>query len=201
MDLKSLSGNRKKRLLIAVILVAVILAAVLGATAYARYIRRSTEEENKLSPAKSVIPEIIEKFDGNVKENVYFNVGHTNYPVYVRADIVFTWKEKGKDDGLLYFEKPIEDEDYILKLNSKDWVYNDADGFYYYKYPVKSEGSTTVLIEKCEPNTTFIDENQGREYTLNVEVIVQTVQAVGHTDDNELMSVEDAWNWTPDQRT
>lgn len=191
MNLKGLSEKRKKLILISLIMVFVI--SVIGAAVYARYIKSSDEAVNNFSPAHSILPTINEKFEENdklLKENVTISVGETDYPVYVRAAIIFTWKEKGNNDGPLYFKKPKETVDYTLSCNDTDWVYNSEDGYYYYKYPVASGGTTAELIESCSPSGT-----PPEGYTLSVDIIAQTVQAVGHTDGAEnIMSVEDAWD-------
>ena len=104
MNLKGLSVKRTKLILISLITVFVI--SVIGAAVYARYIKRSDEAVNNFSPAHSILPTINEKFEENnklLKENVAISVGETDYPVYVRAAIIFTWKEKDDEDGPLYF--------------------------------------------------------------------------------------------------
>lgn len=192
---KGLSKKRKNLILIALITIFVI--SVIGTMVYARYIKKSNETVNNFSPAYSILPTINEKFEENnklLKENVTISVEKTDYPVYVRAAIIFTWKEKGKEDGPLYFKKPEEKVDYTLICNNTDWVYNSKDGYYYYKHPVASGGTTSNLIESCSTNVT-----PPEGFTLSVDIIAQTVQAVGHTDGAEnIMSVEDAWDWVPD---
>lgn len=206
MEQKGLSVKRKKLALTAVIAIAVVM--VFSAVVYARYIRNSNEVENKLSPKASVMPGINEVFENNIKKDVSISVGDTDYPVYVRAAVVFTWKlekQTDEDNGFLYFKKPESGTDYELKLaENNNWFYSDpaskGDGYYYYKKPVASGGTTDILIEECTQKRTMTDE-QGNTYTLNVEIITQTVQAVGHTDDGKFMSVEDAWKWKPDTKT
>lgn len=163
----------------------------------AYFVRNSGEVTNNFTPADSIQPTVVEKFENNEKSNVYFEVGKTDYPVYVRAEIVITWQKK---DGTVYFSKPIEDSDYDLNLilsesgSTTGWVKGN-DGYYYYQTPVESDGKTSVLIEKCVP----IGKGPTSEYTLNVEIIVQTVQAIGMTDGNgtnpttEIPAYKDAW--------
>lgn len=199
MKLKDLSKKRKKQLLIA--LIAVLVISAVGAAVYARYIRSTNEDKSDFSPAHSIPLTINEDFSNNVKQKVSISVGDTDYPVYVRAAIIFNWKQEG-DKGLLYFKKPVSDIDYKLEWNAAKWEFSDpdngGDGYYYYKHPVSSGGTTDYLINKCEQLNAFTDE-LGNEYTLNVEIIAQTVQAVGHTDDDTLMAVEDAWGRKPGQ--
>lgn len=176
------------------LLIVLLAAAVVTSSAIAYFIRNTGEVTNDFSPAGSVNPEINETFDNNVKENVSIKVGKTGYPVYVRAAIVITWKDK---DGIVYFSEPTKDTDYTITLNAPDWEQKD-DGFYYYidstksdnpLMAVQSDGSTKELIIECEP----LNDAPADGYTLSVEIIAQTVQAVGTTDDDLKDAYEDAW--------
>lgn len=199
MALKGLSKKRKKQLLIALTAVAVI--AALSVAVFARYVRTSNEPKSEFSPAHSVQPQINESFANNIKENVTVSVGNTDYPVYVRVALVFNWQIAGSDNGFLAFAEPKSGEDYLLTLaQNSNWVYSDpqtgGDGYYYYTKPVESGGSTEKLIEKCTQLKTYTDD-QNNTYTVNLKIITQTVQAVGHTDDDKFLAVEDAWDKNP----
>lgn len=199
MVLKGLSKKRKKQLMIA--LIAVIVIAAFSVAVYARYVRTSNKAKNDFSPAHSVQPQVNESFENNIKENVSISVGNTDYPVYVRVALVFNWQIAGSDNGFLAFAEPKSGEDYSLTLaQNSNWVYSDpktgGDGYYYYTKPVASGGSTEMLIKKCTQLQTYTDD-QNNTYTVNLKIITQTVQAVGHTDDDSLLAVEDAWSWTP----
>lgn len=173
------------------LLIVLAMVAVVSGTISAYYIKNAGKVTNTFTPADSVQPEVVEDFDGNVKENVYVKVGNTGYPVYVRAEIVITWQ---KEDGTVYFANPIEDSDYKLDLilseagSTTGWVKGN-DGYYYYQTPVESDGKTSALIKKCVP----ISKGPTSEYTLNVEIIVQTVQAIGYTDGENSKPVIDAY--------
>ncbi|MCH5317508.1 MAG: hypothetical protein J1E05_05980 [Eubacterium sp.] len=182
-----------------------MIVAVVATSVFAAYLKNSVEVNNTFIPADSVTPEIIEKFeefDNTVKKDLYFKVGLTEYPVYVRVAIVYTWQN---ESGIVYFSKPTEatpifdneneiigyNGDYTISLNTgatDDWVLRD-DGFYYFKSPVESNGKTSVLINECRQVNAAPIEG----YTLSVEVIVQTVQAVGSTDTPDNSPGIDAW--------
>lgn len=183
------------------LLIALAVIATMTVSVSAYFIRNSGEVKNKLIPAASVIPEINESFNERTKENVCFDVGNTGYPVYVRAEIIVTWKNA---DGVVYFSKPLEYTDYSLTINGDYWKKGE-DGYYYYwnkdtdlPIAVESGGSTEVLINRCRQIGQGEDLPEG--YTLNVEILVQTVQAIGHTDgDGEdpatmIPAYEDAWD-------
>ena len=174
------------------IVIVLVLLSLIVASVFAAYYKETLELNNTFKPAVSIKPDIEETFtenDNELKEDVYFNVGKTEYPVYVRAKIVINWQNSEK---IIYFS-PVSKDDYGIDLNvgeNGDWVLQ-KDGFYYYKYPVPSEGNTTNLINKCWQ----INPAPADGYTLSVELIVQTIQADGSTDDDKASAWEDAgWN-------
>lgn len=202
------------------LLIAIAAIVLLTVTVSAYYIKISEEVNNTFSPADAVTPNINEEFSGNNKQNVYVEVGNTGYPVYVRAAIIITWKKdvEESDDsgnvtttsGVVYFDEPSEASaidhvdpdtgttsteyvgDYVLLLNLEDWDWNSDDGYYYYKKRVESSGRTSNLINLCYPL-----ENGPDGYTLSVEIIAQTIQAIGYTDETnpkgEIPAYQDAW--------
>lgn len=212
--------KRKNRILLVVGVVVVLLLAGTMTGIYARYIRYSNEAVNTFSPASVSNPEVSETFNGNVKKDVAITVPDNGYPVYVRAKIVITWKMKspeyqnGSDQKwLVHYKMPEEEHqvlgengeplldddgkyvwegDYVIDLASEDdgWKYDRNDGFYYYTKPVDSGKTTAILINSCTLSE-YADPPTG--YTLSVEIITQTVQAVGWTDDNMSQAYQDAW--------
>ena len=185
-----------------IVIILLVTVALLATFVGALYLKKTGDVKNTLSPASSIPPGIEEDFDYETKQNVYFEVGETGYPVFVRVAIVITWKN---DEDIVHFTKPVKDVDYELRLkiaSDDDWFYRGEDGFYYYKKPVESEGHTSVLLELCRVlNTATAPEG----FTLSVEIIVQTVQAVGYTDGetegdtikpgSEIEAWRDAWGW------
>ena len=205
-----------------------IFSVMFTTLVFAAYIHDAGKVVNEFNAAVSTNPTVTEKFDDYVKEDVQFNVGNTNdYPVYVRAKYVVTWQKKNPEydaetnpnvaEYLTYFKLPLtnqkdpKDDDYEIKLNfdvgenGGKWKAGD-DGYYYYidsnnaLKSVVSGGLTDVFIKECKQ---LKDPPEGAEgYTLSVDIIVQTVQAVGYTDvpgatDPRETGVEawkDAWN-------
>ena len=184
------------------LVVALVLVTAVAVPVFARYIKQTNMVTNTFSPADTSDPVIEEDFKDNVKKDVCVSVGELKYPVFVRATIVITWKDA---NDIVHFQKPVENTDYELVLGEDDWDYNAKDGYYYYKYPVPSKGKTTALIKSC---TQLPDAEPPEGYTLSVEIIAQTVQAVGFTDgdgsdpDTEIPAYQDAWetSWTPSER-
>ena len=178
-----------KHKILCYLLIAVAIIAVITASVYAAFFKSSGAVKNTFAPAVSKIPDIQEAFDGNVKKDVKIAVGETQYPVYVRAALVFNWQDKDDTNEVVYFSQPVEGEDYTLTVNDAKWKLKD-DGFYYYSDPVASKGETEALIFECKP----IKDAPDADYTLSVKILAQTVQAVGHTDEDTKTAVEDAWN-------
>lgn len=177
--------SKRKRIL-PVILAVLLIAAVTVATVYA-YLKTSTPAVTN-SFSADVDPDITitESFKDDVKSNVAVKVGDTGYSVYVRAVIVVTWKNAENGDVLA--TKPVAGTDYEISLNTSDWF--EKDGFYYHEEPVPSKGTTADLIISCKP----IAGKTPAGYGLNVEIVAQTIQAKGNTDDtSETPAVTDAW--------
>ena len=145
---------------------------------------------NTFTPDTAGQPTILETFENNVKSNVAVDIGTPGYAVYVRVAIVATWQK----NGAIHWEKPVggtvddTDIDYVLDWNDADWFYNPNDGFYYCKAMVNSGQDTAVLIKEC------YQKQKGPDgYSLHVEIIAQTIQALGSTDDGDTPAVTDAW--------
>lgn len=172
--------------------VILILLAILGLTigSVVAYLSTHTDAvENKFlndEPTKPVVLE--DAFSGTVKNNVKVDIGDPGYAVYVRAAVVVTWKDK---DGNVMGVSPVAGTDYSITYNTDDWVLG-ADGFYYHKKAVNTGDDTEVLISTCSP----VDGKTPGGYGLNVEIIAQTIQALGTTDSGDVPAVVDAWGIT-----
>lgn len=181
----------KRKILLFSLLALIVLVATVTLV-YAYYIHRSNDLVYEFSPATSVEPVVEESVNTYMLDgsgtNTAIAVGETNYPVYVRAAIVVTWQRQDDNgDYEVYFKQPVEDVDYKIAIG-ENWNKN-GDGFYYYSTPVSSNGTTTDLISDFK----VIDE--GDRYELSVEIIVQTIQAIG-SDESGVPAVMDAWGWS-----
>lgn len=126
--------------------------------------------------------------------------------------------EDETDDWDVFFALPVEGEDYTLKLVSsangswetlkkEDGEDDDDDGIYYYTSRVESSGKANgsepnkiPLIEECK----LQDEANppAEDCMLSVKIIVQTIQAIGYTDDpddtgKDVPAWKDAWKNAP----
>lgn len=170
-------------------LVAVMLILSLAAAKVFAYLKQSAgKAENTFLSEQSVTPQINETFNGNEKSNVSVFVGDTGYSVYVRAAVIITWKDSS---GNVLAETPsLLRQDYEISYNLKEngWFYGN-DGFYYYSIPVESGSSTDTLINNCKP-LSGAPENG---YSLDVEIIAQTIQSAGFSDAGDVPAVTEAW--------
>lgn len=189
--MKKRRSNGKNKRRAAVVLIALLLFATAVPASIFAYLKLSGYNvKNSFNSDSSETPSVNEKFENNVKENVRVNVGATDYSVYVRAAVVVTWKN---DSGNIYSLHPVNGMDYEIEyaLSQDGWFRGD-DGFYYYRTPVQSGGTTTELIKKCTQLS-----NSPNGYFLDVQIIAQTVQSAGTTDGDsdgkEIPAVVDAW--------
>lgn len=126
-----------------------------------------------------------EKFDNQIKENVKIkNTG--DIPAYIRAKVVVTWKD---EDGNVYGQAPIEETDYSIQYNEKDWK-QDGD-YWYYDEPVapvtENNCYTPVLINSCSP----IADQTPEGYHLSVEILAEAIQS------EPIKAIQEAWGYTP----
>ena len=197
---KYLAANARRGLPLSAIVLIFVAVLCLGIGSVAAYLSTHTGAvENKFRNDIPTDPAIIEDFDGNTKSNVKVRVGealtpedprYPGYSCYVRAAVVITWKD---NSGNVLGTAPVASTagnpgDYFIDYNTNDWIlYND--GFYYHKTAVNTGGETAVLIRNCYPES---GQTPGG-YQLSVEIIAQTVQALGSTDSGDVPAVKDAW--------
>lgn len=163
---------------------------LIGAVSVSAYLFASNDPaKNEFTAATEPSISITESTDNplTLKENVAVDVGNPGYAVYVRAAIVVNWVDK---DGNVYSIKPVLGQDYEMSLNTEpvgSWLYNGSDGYYYYMYSVFAD-QTDVLITSC-----YQTAAAPTGYSLSVEIIAQTIQALGTTDMDDTPAVTVAW--------
>lgn len=180
--------NRKLRNVTLVLAALLVISAITagGVFAYLRTVSDPVENDFVLAPEKDPLIEESVNDPLTVKKNVKVDVGETGYAVYVRAAIVITWKDG--ENGNVLGQPPAKGTDYEMTLNTVDWF--EYEGFYYYKAPVNSGGETAYLIESVKLKDGI---TAPKGYGFNVEIIAQTIQAAGETDDTDIPAVTDAW--------
>ena len=170
-----IGGSGKKALILMVSLVAILAVSVGGVLAWLA--TSSNDVTNTFAPGDTEI-EIEEKFENNVKSDVK-GINKGNIPVYIRANLVFTWKDSAGN----IIEKPA-DATLTVDHGNGDWV-KGSDGFWYYTKPVAVKGSTTNIINKAT-----IEFPEGKGYKMDLEVMAQSIQA------EPKGAVEGAWGVT-----
>lgn len=207
------NNSRKKNKKYLVVVVSLALVLALGViTAFAYLSGKTGSVKNTLLADVDPDPTINETITPTsgpgypVKEDVSVSVGDNAYTVYVRAAIVVNWTKEIQDENdniiqLVHSDIPQLGTDYTLDLNlaNGDLAENQwrlgSDGYYYYTSPVAGNGTTTVLINEATQIWNGGSPYPVREdgYVLSIEIVAQTVQAIGTTDDYNVLAVVDAW--------
>ena len=171
---------------LALILILVAVASLTTGVVVA-YLSATTDAvSNTFVPDKPTNPSVTETFNENTKQNVSVNVGEPGYAVFVRAAVVVTWQDKS---GNVYGKAPEAGVDYTISYNDTYWFLKD--GFWYCTESVAS-GNSPVLIYTCAP----VDDKAPDGYALNVEIMTQTIQALGTTDEDNTPAATNAWGVT-----
>ncbi len=228
------TSSPKKKTMIGIIIGAFLALAV---TASAAIAIQMLPVKNYFKSAGSTPPAVVESFDGTVKSNIAIQ-NDSDYDVYVRAKLVFTMKDslgnvlgylpqgvevgdEGNHDVSSYEytydlgDNTIMDEANYTTPTEGKWIYNEADGFYYYSSPVAgnisskeaADRQTTVLMENITVNKNSKMLKEYSDYSLHVEVLSQFVQVAGSTDilggdgkynptEDGVTPIEDAWGAT-----
>lgn len=120
---------------------------------------------------------------GTVKENVKIkNTGDTD--AFIRVAVVVNWMS---EDGRVWAQKPIIDEDYQIVFKPKDendvviWEKGN-DEYWYCKKEVAPEETTGILIEEA---TQLKPAPDG--YYLSIEIVASAIQSSPDT------TVENQW--------
>lgn len=183
---------RKTKILAALLLIVILVIAAVGAV-FGYLSAGSGQVSNTIAPATDPDPTVVATTTGvpNPEYGFSIDIGNLPYAVYVRVAVVINWQNNA---GEVYAAAPVLDTDYTMDWNSTDWV-RDANGFYYHKKMVASNSELTQLISAIAEKA---DSNAPEGYDLHVEFIVQTIQALGGTDDYDTPAVTKEWGVTVD---
>lgn len=220
--------KRLAPLLITFAVLALVAAVAVPTIAYYIINANSDNEDGgDYIPAESGNPSFILDYENNKVENVSIGVEDNGYPVYVRVAILITWQkpaecdnpndcdctdctecvERGEEgaesmecpkcngEADVYYVTPDKDTDYTIDFNYNSW--EKIDNYYYFTSAVASGHTTDVLINSC----TLAQDRRAEipdEYVLSVEIIVQTIQAIGSTDSGNTSAWRDAWEKGPE---
>lgn len=140
------------------LLIAAVCAAMVGGGVYA-YLASSDQAINRI-PVGVDRTEIVERYDPPAKleagisfpkEVKISNTGKV--PCYVRIKPLYT------DEAALEYAS--------VDYNTSDWVYDNSDGYWYYKYAVDPGGLTSPLF-----TTVTIDKNAAEDEIKDFDILV-----------------------------
>lgn len=184
------AANHKKTILLTVLAVlsAVSIMSVGPTYAYLK-MNGASKAENSFSAAPNV--------ETTLNSDYSVTVSDSGYSVYVRAIISVSWQNS---EGQYFGVSPVNGVDYSLSTGD-NWGTPDGNGIYYYNAAVESGGTTDPLIESysainAHPQDSGLDQSELNQYSLVIEVRVQTLQTIGVSDDG-VPAPEHAWGWTP----
>lgn len=174
-------SQHKKQILLAVIAM-ISLTAVLSVGPIYAYLKMiSAPAVNSFDVSPAVNPVVNADYTVSVGDNSN-GADDTGYSVYVRAAVVVTWQNASGD---VYGSVPA----CTIPINTSYW--KQYGNYYYYNETVPSGGSTQAILTGAVTATEAAPEG----YALHVDILVQTIQAVGTKNGNK--AVVDAWGVDP----
>ena len=193
--------SRKKKNTLKLAGIALLAAAMVGVGATGAVIRHNVSLKNVVK-TPTVQVSVDEDLKGDVEEwkkpkKVSFK-NEGNADVFIRVSVSETWE---KDGELLANTNTAGDGESIVKMFNKDnvlanklfpesdWEYNEADGWYYYKYVVEAGKSTPEILTAVDfsklQNVTSDDEELGKYVDAHYQLHFQ-VEAVQASDNYRL---------------
>lgn len=171
------------------VLILFLVLTVLVPSVFAYMIHKSQTVENAFIPGK-VDCVVREKFDDIDKSEIKVeNTG--NVKAYIRVRLVFNWVDSaGTVVARSFGSMPGVSWDTI------NWIKDEADNTYYYKYPVEVGAETANLLTNEWSMKAVSEVTHGLTYYYYpvMEVLAEAIQADGKIDDNP--AVTDAWGVT-----
>ena len=159
------------------------LTAVLSVGPIYAYLKATSEPAvNNVDASPSATPVVNSDYSISVGDTSDSGDSEdTGYSVYVRAAVVCTW-QNGTD---VYGTPP------SCTIPFDDRYWSQSGNYYYYNTAVQSGLSTQPLLTGSVTTSDTAPDG----YSLDVEILAQTIQAVGKK--NGVDAVTDAWGWTP----
>lgn len=175
------NNNSKKK--ISIITICLLLTVVVSIGGTLAYIVTSTLPVENIFTSSKVGNYIVEDNGGTTKKDVKVQnsisgtVDSQIVDAYIRAAYVVTWQKIG--DGITYV-KPAVEGDYQIDLNLDNSSSYEVDGtwvkngdYYYFTEAIEPGGYTDILIKSIAP----VEGKAPKDYSLNVEIISQSIQA------------------------
>lgn len=163
-----------------VLMVSMILLVTVAITGTLAFLADETPGLTNIFNPTSVPNRVDEDFDGSVKNEVKITNTSTDVDAYIRAVVVVNWVST-EDSSVVLSTAPDEGTDYEISWTMSGWE-KGSDGYYYHKSAVAPGASTGELFTGCKLKE-GITAPEG--YTLSVEILGQSIQAVGTTEFGE----------------
>jgi len=183
--------KNNKRIVMMASIILVFAVAISGTIAW--LFTQTNEVVNTFKPASA--PNIIEEkppeINDNIKEDVYIRVPSItedpkSIPVYIRAKYIVTWQNGNN----VLPDKPVEGTHYTLeRVTNGKW--KELGDYFYYTEVINPGESTDNFINKVKVKAKAPVDG----YTLNVEILSQSIQADGENSAGE-KPVQLAWGVT-----
>lgn len=162
-------------------LIIIIMLIFISSKVTIAYLMTTSESENEFDVG-IVKPKIQETFDKTSKTKKNINIKNDgNVDIYVRAYITYNFEN---DDNTILEGIPVLNTDYSISLSFSNWIYNEDDGYYYYKEAIMPNETTEDLINEIK-----ILYNGNDKYVV-VTVLAEAVQKVPNKAINELWDKE-----------
>lgn len=182
-----------KKMIFLLIGVAMVLHGIsLLPSASAFMVHKTDVFSNSLTKAL-IQCDVKEKTESETTKTAITVENNSTIKVYLRVRLVTYWEDsKEVAVGL-----PISMPEFDI---SGDWIKDEDEYTYYYKYPVDPNGETTNLLS--DGNTIVLNvknekyNNVTYVYNQVVDVIAEAIQAEGTTDAYDTPAVVDAWGVT-----
>ncbi len=166
----AVTKHRRNKPGILIISLVILIAVIAGGTA-AYLLDYTNKVTNTFTPV-NVTVEIEEKFEDNVKENVYIH-NTSDVQVYVRVTLVEYWKNAA---GEIVFPPTNPTFDWGLWKDATDPDWFQVGNIYYYKEPLDAESAsyltddTSNLIDQVT-----VELPEGYKYYLDIRA--EAIQA------------------------
>lgn len=160
-------------------LIAFIMIIFISSKFTIAYLTTTSETKNEFVVG-TVEPKILETFNKSAKTKEDIKVKNNgNADIYVRAYIMYNFED---EDNNILESIPVLNTDYSVSLTSSNWIYNQNDGYYYYKNALSPNETTENLIDEIK-----ILYSGDDKYVV-VTVLAEAVQKVPNT------AISDLWN-------
>lgn len=167
--------NKKKRLISILFILLIFISTRFSLS----YLMTSSTNSNTFieGTVKATVLETVDK-QAKTKEDIKVK-NEGNVDIFVRVNIVYNFND---ENNSLIGITPTLNEDYSVSFPESNWIKDEEDNFYYYKYPLAPNETTDVLIDELK---ILYD---GNDKHVVVNIIAEGIQA------NPKTSVSELWN-------